>query len=109
MRLDAHRWPANAGPPAGDSRDDRHPLPVGAMRVLIGVEALNSLLLVGWSAAYAYIEMERYSLLGVQGSAPRIMRPSRPRMSQAFAVRSEAVGEVDPLGAGPNAGDGAPA
>jgi Ion channel len=35
-------------------------VPVGAMRVLIGVEALNGLLLIGWSAAYAYIAMERY-------------------------------------------------
>ena len=34
--------------------------PVGAMRLLVGVEALNGLLLIGWSASYAYIAMERY-------------------------------------------------
>jgi len=34
--------------------------PVGAMRLLIGIEALNGLLLIGWSASYAFIAMERY-------------------------------------------------
>ena len=34
--------------------------PVGAVRMLIGVEALNGLLLIGWSASYAFIAMERY-------------------------------------------------
>jgi hypothetical protein len=34
--------------------------PVGALRLLVGVEALNGLLLIGWSASYAYIAMERY-------------------------------------------------
>lgn len=34
--------------------------PVGAMRLLVGVEALNGLLLIGWSASYAFIAMERY-------------------------------------------------
>lgn len=34
--------------------------PIGPMRLLVGVEALNGLLLIGWSASYAYIAMERY-------------------------------------------------
>ena len=34
--------------------------PVGPLRLLVGVEALNGLLLIGWSASYAYIAMERY-------------------------------------------------
>jgi hypothetical protein len=30
------------------------------LRLLAGVEALNGLLLIGWSASYAYIAMERF-------------------------------------------------
>ena len=35
-------------------------IPVGDLRLLAGVETLNGLLLIGWSASYAYIAMERY-------------------------------------------------
>ncbi len=35
-------------------------IPVGPVRLLAGVEALNGLLLIGWSASYAYIAMERF-------------------------------------------------
>jgi hypothetical protein len=34
--------------------------PVGPMRLLAGVEALNGLLLIAWSASFMYIEMERH-------------------------------------------------
>lgn len=34
--------------------------PVGPVRLLAGVEALNGLLLIGWSASYIYISMERF-------------------------------------------------
>lgn len=34
--------------------------PVGPIRLLAGAEALNGLLLIGWSASYTYIAMERY-------------------------------------------------
>jgi hypothetical protein len=34
--------------------------PVGPVRLLAGVEALNGLLLIGWSASYAYLSMERF-------------------------------------------------
>lgn len=34
--------------------------PVGPVRLLAGVEALNGLLLIGWSASFTYISMERY-------------------------------------------------
>lgn len=34
--------------------------PFGSIRLLIGAEALNGLLLIGWSASYAFIAMERY-------------------------------------------------
>jgi hypothetical protein len=34
--------------------------PVGPIRLLAGVEALNGLLLIGWSASFTYIAMERF-------------------------------------------------
>ena len=35
-------------------------VPIGDLRLLAGVEALNGLLLIGWSASYTYIAMERF-------------------------------------------------
>lgn len=35
-------------------------VPVGPIRWLAGVEALNGLLLIGWSASYATLAMERF-------------------------------------------------
>jgi len=35
-------------------------IPKGPIRVLAGAEALNGLLLIGWSASYAYLAMERF-------------------------------------------------
>ena len=34
--------------------------PTGPVRLLAGVEALNGLLLVGWSASFTYLSMERF-------------------------------------------------
>jgi hypothetical protein len=34
--------------------------PTGPIRLLAGVEALNGLLLIGWSASFTYISMERF-------------------------------------------------
>jgi hypothetical protein len=34
--------------------------PVGPIRLLVGVEALNGLLLIGWSASFTYISMEKF-------------------------------------------------
>jgi len=34
--------------------------PIGPVRLLAGVEALNGLLLIGWSASFAYIAMEQF-------------------------------------------------
>ncbi|HMM65970.1 MAG TPA: potassium channel family protein [Dokdonella sp.] len=34
--------------------------PSGPIRLLAGIEALNGLLLIGWSASYIYISMERF-------------------------------------------------
>jgi len=35
-------------------------VPTGALRLLAGAEALNGLLLIGWSASYTFIAMERF-------------------------------------------------
>ncbi|HTN27484.1 MAG TPA: potassium channel family protein [Burkholderiales bacterium] len=35
-------------------------IPVGPLRFVAGVETLNGLLLIGWSASYIYISMERF-------------------------------------------------
>ena len=39
-------------------------VPGGDLRLLAGAEALNGLLLIGWSASYAYIAMERFWTAG---------------------------------------------
>ncbi|EYD76596.1 hypothetical protein Rumeso_01554 [Rubellimicrobium mesophilum DSM 19309] len=35
-------------------------VPLGPARLIAGVEALNGLLLIGWSASFTYLAMERY-------------------------------------------------
>jgi len=35
-------------------------VPSGPLRLLAGVETLNGLLLIGWSASYTYLSMERF-------------------------------------------------
>jgi hypothetical protein len=35
-------------------------VPQGPLRLMTGVETLNGLLLIGWSASYLYIAMERF-------------------------------------------------
>ena len=35
-------------------------VPNGPLRLLAGAEALNGLLLIGWSASFLYLEMERW-------------------------------------------------
>lgn len=44
--------------------------PVGPVRLLAGVEALNGLVLVGWSASYTYIAMERFWSAGTAAQPP---------------------------------------
>jgi hypothetical protein len=34
--------------------------PLGSLRLITGVEALNGLLLIGWSASFTYLAMQRY-------------------------------------------------
>jgi hypothetical protein len=50
--------------------------PGGPLRLLAGVEALNGLLLIGWSASFAYIAMERFWKSG-GAQRPRDARKER--------------------------------
>jgi hypothetical protein len=34
--------------------------PLGSLRLITGIEALNGLLLIGWSASFTYIAMQRF-------------------------------------------------
>jgi len=45
-------------------------IPVSHARLIAGVEALNGLLLIGWTASFTYLAMERYWPLHAQ-KAPR--------------------------------------
>ena len=44
-------------------------VPGGDLRLLAGVEVLNGLLLIGWSASYTYIAMERFWSNASEGRA----------------------------------------
>jgi hypothetical protein len=46
-------------------------VPTGPLRLLAGAEALNGLLLIGWSASYTYIAMERFWNGRAEGTAHR--------------------------------------
>jgi hypothetical protein len=35
-------------------------LPHGDLRLLAGLEALNGILLIGWTASYTFLSMERF-------------------------------------------------
>ena len=45
--------------------------PSGPVRLLAGIEALNGLLLIGWSASFTYIAMERFWNHGSNGNDAR--------------------------------------
>lgn len=51
--------------------------PVGHARLLTGVEALNGLLLIGWSASFTYLAMERYWPLHGKARAHRAVTAHR--------------------------------
>ena len=52
-------------------------VPVGHARLLTGVEALNGLLLIGWSASFTYLAMERYWPLHGKAHAHRAAKARR--------------------------------
>jgi hypothetical protein len=68
-------------------------VPSGALRLLAGTQALNGLLLIGWSASYAHIAMERFwngeltmkrshGSRGVSSAMRRFRPHPRPILSQ---------------------------
>lgn len=46
--------------------------PTGPVRLLAGVEALNGLLLIGWSASFIYLSMERFWVDSPTITKPRV-------------------------------------
>lgn len=50
-------------------------LPIGHVRLLAGVEALAGLLMIGWSASFTYLAMEKFWPLHVRASGHRHERP----------------------------------
>jgi hypothetical protein len=44
--------------------------PTGALRLVAGVEALNGLVLIGWSASFAYLSMERFWNVDAEDTRP---------------------------------------
>lgn len=60
-------------------------VPSGAMRMLAGAEALNGLLLIGWSASYAHVAMERFWQRGQPQQ--RLGRRRRRRRRQSARSR----------------------
>ncbi|MGH1590343.1 ion channel [Methylobacterium phyllosphaerae] len=52
-------------------------VPLGHARLLTGVEALNGLLLIGWSASFTYLAMERYWPLHGKAQAHRAAQARR--------------------------------
>jgi len=60
-------------------------VPGGELRLLAGMETLNGLLLIGWSASYTYIAMERFWGDDNKGNAVAVAQSS----AAAGAPRSE--------------------
>lgn len=68
-------------------------VPSGDLRLLAGAEALNGLLLIGWSASYTYIAMERFWSDGVAGST----KPSLQIADQSGPKAAIRVGYADAM------------
>lgn len=60
-------------------------VPGGELRMLAGIEALNGLLLIGWSASYTYIAMERFWSDDGKG---KVLQPDDPADAPRSASRS---------------------
>ncbi len=58
-------------------------VPSGPLRLLAGVETLNGLLLIGWSASYTYLSMERFWDLDQAAGAPKPQASKVPGSTNA--------------------------
>ena len=61
-------------------------VPSGPLRLLAGIETLNGLLLIGWSASYLYISMERFWVDGA-GAVRSSRRARSPHPRRAEELR----------------------
>ena len=52
--------------------------PIGGARLLAGVEAITGLLLVGWSASFTYLVMERFWPMHAARQRHPDAKPARP-------------------------------
>jgi len=43
--------------------------PQGPMRIVVGIESLNGLVLIGWSTSYTYLVMQRFSRIARRSAA----------------------------------------
>jgi hypothetical protein len=62
-------------------------VPGGDIRLLAGVEVLNGLLLIGWSASYTYIAMERFWNDTSEGRATAMAQPGAATEAPRAALR----------------------
>jgi hypothetical protein len=67
-------------------------VPVSHARLIAGVEALNGLLLIGWSASFTYLAMERYWPL--HPNRRRVSHPYRRQHARAL-YRHEKARHLD--------------
>lgn len=63
--------------------------PAGEARLLAGVEALNGLLLIAWSASFTYLVMEKFWPLHLGGGGPAGRRPGDGRPWYRLSGRDE--------------------
>jgi hypothetical protein len=69
-------------------------LPASHLRLVAGVEALNGLLLIGWTASFTYLAMERYWPLHAETGKARHRRPRK--MATSAGSKSRTVAEARP-------------
>jgi hypothetical protein len=62
-------------------------VPGGDLRLLAGVEVLNGLLLIGWSASYTYIAMERFWNDTGEARATAVAQPGTAADAARSALR----------------------
>lgn len=49
--------------------------PQGPMRLVVGIESLNGLVLIGWSTSYTYLAMQRLSRMARRTAEPQASAP----------------------------------
>jgi hypothetical protein len=71
-------------------------VPLSHVRLIAGVEGLNGLLLIGWSASFTYLAMERYWPMhdARRGRRRRGLAPRHPHGSTQAAAQTDAVGAL---------------